>query len=118
MNARPPNVPGAVVRARIKGLDLRPGRRNPPAPDVSKDRNRWPFARWAETAERFECVAEWSPHVGEIATIRGDGVSLVVYAHKTDGGAYTPRVRNSRSRDRAVARELVRALGLHMRKPI
>lgn len=100
--------------------DRRPGPRNPAGPDVSKDRARWvgDFTSWSAMADRFETTLTWSPHHGEIATLRGDGVHLVIYAHRTGAGNHRPRIRNVRSPDRRLAREIVQALGIHIRIPL
>jgi hypothetical protein len=52
-----------------------------------------------------------SGHAYEIATIKGDGVSLLLYPHKTTGtGTISVRARDNGSRNKPAARAALRAL--------
>lgn len=46
----------------------------------------------------------------EIAKVRGDGVSLVLYPHRTTAMNYHVRVRNNGSKDKAKAGRVMQAL--------
>jgi hypothetical protein len=51
-----------------------------------------------------------SAHQYEIATVKGDGVQLVIYPHKTTAGHHHARVRDNGSKDKARARHVLHAL--------
>ena len=67
--------------------------------------------------EPFGCVVERSAHMFEVFVIRGKGVQLVVYPHRTTAGNYHLRVRDNGSMDKARAAQIMRAMdegaGLH-----
>lgn len=58
----------------------------------------------------FGCVVERSPHDYEIATVRGDGVQLVIYPHRTTAGHHHARVRDNGSKDKIAARTVMLAM--------
>ena len=51
-----------------------------------------------------------SDHDYEIATIKGEGLSLVIYPHKTTAGHRHARVRNNNSKNTVRAREVITSL--------
>lgn len=57
------------------------------------------------------CAVEPSLHAYEIATVKGDGVQLIIYPHKTTGtGNVSARLRNNGSKDKAAARRVMIAM--------
>lgn len=57
------------------------------------------------------CVVSRSLHQYEIATVKGDGVQLVIYPHRTGNGSNQhARVRDNGSKDKARAKAVMRAL--------
>lgn len=66
---------------------------------------------WAVTiCAPFGCVVERSSAMFEIAKVKGDGVSLVIYPHKTSANNYHARVRDNGSKDKAKALQVMIAL--------
>lgn len=75
------------------------------------------FEPWAEEfgwavaiCKPLGCTVEKSKAMFELATVKGDGVSLVIYPHRTTAGNYHLRVRDNSSKDRAKAAAVMRAL--------
>lgn len=57
------------------------------------------------------CIVAMSNHAHEIATVKGDGISILIYPHKTSGtGNISARVRDNGSRDKAKARAIMLAM--------
>lgn len=56
------------------------------------------------------CTVERSSHDYEVATVRGDGVQLVIYPHKTTAGHHHARVRDNGSKDKPAARRVMLAM--------
>ena len=56
------------------------------------------------------CKVERSSAQYEIATVKGSGVSLVIYPHKTSAGNYHARVRDNGSKNRMRAGLVMAAL--------
>ena len=73
---------------------------------------------WAKEVEfatlichQVGCVVERSQHAYEIATVKGEGVSLLIYPHKTTGtGNVSARARDNGSKDKKKARAVLTAL--------
>ena len=53
---------------------------------------------------------ERSEHAYEVWRINGEGVSLIVYPHRTSAGHYHLRIRNNGSQDKGRARALLESL--------
>lgn len=71
-----------------------------------------PFQREYEFAEvicaALGCTIERSTHAYEIATIKREGVSLLLYPHKTTGtNNISVRARDNGSKDKVAAREVL-----------
>lgn len=67
--------------------------------------------RWAEViCTPLGCTVERSTAQYEIAKVKGEGVSLVIYPHKSTPGNYHARVRNNGSKDKAKAADVMDAL--------
>jgi hypothetical protein len=56
------------------------------------------------------CTVAISMHDYEIATVKGDGLQLVIYPHKTSAGNHHARVRDNGSKNRLFARRVMAAL--------
>lgn len=56
------------------------------------------------------CTVERSTAMFEIAKVKGDGVSLVIYPHRTTAGHYHARVRNNGSKNPEQAQRVMTAL--------
>jgi hypothetical protein len=57
------------------------------------------------------CTVTLSTHNYEIATVKGDGVQLVIYPHKTSStGNLSARLRDNGSKDKAKARRVMLAM--------
>lgn len=66
---------------------------------------------WAtQICAKHGCQVERSSAQFEIAKVKGDGVSLVVYPHKTTAGHRHVRVRDNSSKDREAAARVMAAL--------
>lgn len=60
---------------------------------------------------KLGCTIEPSPHTYEIAKVRGEGVSLVIYPHTTASTRNkSARVRDNGSKDKDAARRVLLAL--------
>ena len=60
--------------------------------------------------EPLGMIVAWSDHRYEIATIKGDGVQLLIYPHRTSALNYHARVRNNGSTKKARAEWVMKAL--------
>lgn len=60
--------------------------------------------------QQNDILVESSEHDYEIATIKGEGVSLVIYPHKTTAGHHHARVRNNNSKNPSRARDVINSL--------
>ena len=59
----------------------------------------------------LDCTVTISTHAYEIATVKGEGVQLLIYPHKTSGtGNISARLRDNGSRDKAKARRVMLAM--------
>lgn len=56
------------------------------------------------------CVVARSAHAYEIATVKGDGISLVIYEHTNTNKNTSARVRDNGSKNKNRAREVMLAL--------
>jgi hypothetical protein len=66
---------------------------------------------WATMiCEPFGCVVARSKAMFEIATIRGEGVSLVMYPHKTSASNHHARIRDNGSKDKSKAERVMDAM--------
>lgn len=66
---------------------------------------------WARAiCEPLGCSVDISIADYEIAKVKGDGVSLVIYPHKTSAGHHHVRTRDNGSKDKARARQIQAAL--------
>jgi len=60
---------------------------------------------------KLGCTVELSSHDYEIATVKGEGVQLVIYPHKTSGtGNLSARLRDNGSKDKSKARHVMLAM--------
>lgn len=77
-------------------------------------RRREPWAdemRWAEIIlTPLGCTVERSMADYEIAKVKGEGVSLVIYPHRTTALNHHARVRDNGSKDKVKAADVMRAL--------
>lgn len=66
---------------------------------------------WAsQICAAFGCNVYRSTADYEIAKVNGDGISLVIYPHRTTAGNYHVRVRDNGSKNRLGARRVMSAL--------
>lgn len=66
---------------------------------------------WAVTiCAPLGCTVERSAAMYEVAKVKGDGVALVIYPHRTTAGHYHLRVRDNNSKDKAKAARVLQAL--------
>jgi len=66
---------------------------------------------WAtQICGQLGCLVERSAADYEIAKVKGDGVSLVIYPHKTTAGHYHVRVRDNGSKNPEQAARVMAAL--------
>lgn len=66
---------------------------------------------WAtKICSKHGCEVERSTAQYEIAKVKGNGVSLVIYPHRTTSGHYHVRVRDNGSKDRQSAGSVMAAL--------
>jgi len=66
---------------------------------------------WAVViCSKIGCTVERSAADHEIAKVKGDGVSLVIYPHKTTAGHHHARVRDNGSKDKQAAARVMMAL--------
>src|SRR5579872_112764 len=66
---------------------------------------------WATTiCAPLGCTVERSAAMFELAKVKGEGVSLVLYPHRTSAGHYHIRVRNNGSKNAAAAECVMAAL--------
>jgi len=66
---------------------------------------------WAmQICTQLGCTVERSAADYEIAKVKGDGVSLVIYPHKTTAGHHHARVRDNGSKNPVRAAEVMTAL--------
>lgn len=66
---------------------------------------------WAtQICGHLDCTVERSAADYEIAKVKGDGVSLVIYPHKTTAGNRHARVRDNGSKNAVRAAEVMTAL--------
>lgn len=76
--------------------------------------NPLPWAYEVDAATRIcaslGCTVERSSHAYEVAKIKGDGVSLILYPHRTGTGARHIRVRDNGSRDQVRSADVMNAL--------
>lgn len=56
------------------------------------------------------CIVARSLHQYEIATVKGEGVQLLIYPHKTSAGHHHARIRDNGSKDKERAKAVMRAL--------
>lgn len=79
---------------------------------MAKKRDEWKDeVAWATAiCAPLGCTVTRSTHDYEIAVVKGGGVQLVIYPHKTGQGHRHARVRNNGSKDAKRAREVLHAL--------
>lgn len=79
---------------------------------MSRRRDPWADEfQWAQTiCAKLGCTVERSTAAYEIAKVKGHGVALVIYPHKTTAGHQHARVRDNNSKDRAAAKMVMSAL--------
>jgi hypothetical protein len=79
---------------------------------MAKKRDEWKDeVAWATAiCAPLGCIVTRSTHDYEIAVVKGDGVQLVIYPHKTGRGHRHARVRNNGSKNATRAREVLHAL--------
>src|ERR1700744_4085952 len=67
--------------------------------------------RWAKAiCALLDCEVAPSTAMFELAKIKGDGISLVLYPHKTSASNYHIRVRDNGSKDKVKADRVMDAL--------
>jgi hypothetical protein len=77
--------------------------------DRSKDRYWLEYLpEWRSRLEPLGCKVEISQCTYEIAKVKGDGVSLVIYAHRSSN-TYNARIRDNGSKDKKAAAHAIAA---------